>query len=168
MDTSNVINLLLLVLTAASTILAITQAIGARKASAEASQHERAANAARAEAAAATTRVADLLQEQQDREPDWVPESRGGGHLTWDMVNRTGKRVIAWLGFPDLSEANRMGTTENALVEIYLEPGEGIPFTWARYGVPGSTSTRVDVYWSSEDRSVSEKVTRVRVKWPAA
>ena len=168
MDTSNVINLLLLIVTGAATAVTITQAVGARKSNREAGEHERAANAAREEAATSTTRVANLLQEQNDREADWVPKSHGGGHLMWDMVNRTGRRVVASLEFPDASEANIMESKGSPVFEDYVNAGQGLEFRWERRGVPASSSVNVDVIWSAEDRSFVNKVTRVRVHWPSS
>lgn len=106
-DTSNTINAWLLGVTAVATGAAIWSAIVAQRsrtdaasASKAAGDHERAANAARVQSSEALTRVADLIEQQTAAVPDWVAESQGGGHLRWDVTNRTGKTVMARLEIP--------------------------------------------------------------------
>lgn len=127
----------------------------------------KAANAARVEASTALKEIAELMKSQADAQPAWVPKSRGGSHLMWDMVNRTGRRVVASLEFPDAGQANIMESEISLVFESYVNAGQGLGFRWERRGVPGSSSINVDVIWSAEDRSVMNKVERVRVYWPS-
>lgn len=165
MDTSNVINLLLLIVTAIATGLTVTQAIGARKSSRDAGDHERAANAAREEAAAATTRVAELMQEQADRDPDWVVESQGGGHHLWTVTNRTGRVVTAHLEFPEQGPAHVLRAVVDPIWDNLLNPGEALAFSWERRGPGTGLMARIEVHWSA-GIGEQERVSRLRAKWP--
>lgn len=173
MDTTNQINLGLLIVTAITAGVAIWAAVTAGKsrkdaarASDAAGEHERAANVARAESSAALTRVADLIEQQTEAMPDWVPESQGGGHLRWDVINRTGGIVTARLEFPDQGPEHELAATDGGLFDDFLDPGEGLGFTWKRFGPAPGRVVRVNVIWTKGE--AMERVTPLRVKWPDA
>ena len=185
MDTSNIINTSLLGVTGLATAASVWSAVVAHRsrkdaanASVSAGEHERAANAARAESSAALTRVADLIEQQTAAMPDWVAESQGGGHYRWDVTNRTGKRVMARLDLPDQGPSHELKTVTSPIFDTLLEPGDVLGFTWSRRGPGAGLVVRVNVIWSdyvpkpnlvmadNPQAEQKERLTPLRVKWP--
>ena len=129
-------------------------------------EHERAANAARQEAAASTTRVAELMQEQADRDPDWIVESQGGGHYLWTVTNRTGRVITAHLEFPDQGPGHVLRAVVDPIWDNLLNPGEALEFSWQRRGPGTGLMARIEVHWSA-GAGEQERVSRLRAKWPS-
>ena len=141
-----------------------------------------AANASRSEASGALTQIADLMRERAEAEPGWLVQSQGGGHLVWDVTNRTGRAVIAHLDIPEQGPARLMDPMDS-LFESRVEPGESLHFKWERRGPAAPLVARVNVIWSTAPKNAwhrgavwpesdgteeRERITPLRVEWPTS
>lgn len=145
-----------------------------------------AANASRREASGALTQIADVLRERAEAETGWVAQSQGGGHLVWDVTNRTGRALMARLEIPDQGPARLMDAMDS-LFDTRVEPGESLHFKWERRGPAAPVVARVNVIWSTAQRGPAglkiagfgasvtgehsvpeelERMTPLRVMWP--
>ena len=139
-----------------------------------------AANTSRREATGALTQIADLMMERAEAESGWVVESRGGGHLVWDVTNRTGRALMAHLDIREQGPARLMDPMDS-LFETRVEPGESLHFKWERRGPAAPLVARVNVIWStapknslrhgaawveSDGTEERERITPLRVVWP--
>jgi multidrug efflux pump subunit AcrA (membrane-fusion protein) len=164
---------------------ALTEAQESRRAALEAAD---AANASRREASGALTQIADVLRERAEAETGWVAQSQGGGHLTWDVTNRTGRTLMARLDIPDQGPARLMDPM-GSLFDTRVEPGESLHFKWERRGPAAPLVSRVNVIWSTAPKTQPrvtvggfgatlssghseieelERMTPLRVTWPDA
>jgi multidrug efflux pump subunit AcrA (membrane-fusion protein) len=169
-NVANLINASLLVATVVAAIAALSQARSARvakrdavKAKVEAQELLTAANAS----AAALQRQANAMERQLALAESaatvtekWEVVDLGGGHLHWNVTNRTGQVVVAWL---DMEQINPSFATPDQDFGSTVRPGESLGFQWSKRLTSQSTITFA-VYWKdalNEDHSEVKTVT-----WP--